>query len=263
MPLTAIQKNIAKILSINRSPESHLAGGAAIHLNANTQRFSFDLDYFHDSIESVAIAFDLDMKRLSNEGYEVEILVTQPGFIQVLISKNNESTKVEWSHDTAWRFLPVIKDESVGYQLHPIDLAVNKVLALIGRSEARDLIDTLFVHKQVLSLGALCWAAAGKDPGFTPMLILDLIRRRGIIRQEDLKKLNLVENIDLAQFKQDWLNALQDAEQFIRSRPHDELGCLYYSANEMKFIGDFSAIETSDAKPHYGKPYGIKPAFIQ
>jgi hypothetical protein len=47
--------------------------------------------------------------------------------------------------------------------LHPIDLAVNKVLALAGRDEPRDLLDTLYQHREVLCLGALCWAACGKD----------------------------------------------------------------------------------------------------
>jgi hypothetical protein len=30
-------------------------------------------------------------------------------------------------------------------------------------------LDILYVHERMLALGALCWAAAGKDPGFTPI----------------------------------------------------------------------------------------------
>ena len=32
----------------------------------------------------------------------------------------------------------------------------------------RDLLDALFLHEHLLPLGALVWAAAGKDPGYTP-----------------------------------------------------------------------------------------------
>ena len=46
MPLTPIQKKIACLLSQNRSPESHLAGGAALHFEPNSMRYSKDLDYF-------------------------------------------------------------------------------------------------------------------------------------------------------------------------------------------------------------------------
>jgi len=59
-----------------------------------------------------------------------------------------------------------------GPLLHPVDLAINKVLALAGRDEPRDFVDILFVHARVLPLGAICWAAVGKDSGFTPLSLL-------------------------------------------------------------------------------------------
>ena len=58
--------------------------------------------------------------------------LNQPAFIRALVSKDGQQTKVEWTRDSAWRFLPVQKDEKFGYVLHPIDLAINKVLALAG-----------------------------------------------------------------------------------------------------------------------------------
>jgi hypothetical protein len=75
--------------------------------------------------------------------------------------------------------LPVISSEVFGYQLHPVDLAINTLLALVGRDEPRDLLDTLHCHSDVLALGALAWAASGKDPGSSPGSLLDLLRRRG------------------------------------------------------------------------------------
>jgi hypothetical protein len=55
--------------------------------------------------------------------------------------------------------MPLVRDPLGGLLLHPIDLAVNKVLALAGRDEPRDFVDILFVHKTVLQLGGLNWAA--------------------------------------------------------------------------------------------------------
>ncbi len=60
MPLTAFQASVARLLAVNRSPQSYLAGGAALNMTPNTQRFSNDLDYFHDSEEYVADAFNSD-----------------------------------------------------------------------------------------------------------------------------------------------------------------------------------------------------------
>ncbi|MEZ4270033.1 MAG: hypothetical protein R3C68_00900 [Myxococcota bacterium] len=51
MPLTAFQSELARLLAIHRTPDSYLAGGAALHLEPNTARYSNDLDYFHDSAQ--------------------------------------------------------------------------------------------------------------------------------------------------------------------------------------------------------------------
>ncbi len=48
---------------------------------------------------------------------------------------------------------PLKADEDFGYCLHPADLATNKVLALVGRSEIRDFLDILQLDREYLSLG--------------------------------------------------------------------------------------------------------------
>ena len=39
MPLTAFQAAIAELLATNRSPDSFLAGGAAMHIEPNSKRY--------------------------------------------------------------------------------------------------------------------------------------------------------------------------------------------------------------------------------
>ncbi len=258
MPLTELQSQIARLLCKNRTPDSHLAGGAAIHFKPNSLRYSKDLDYFHDSVERVATAFAEDQELLEREGYQVEIDLKQPGYIRAKVKKQGAAVKVEWAHDSAWRFMPPVKNEFTGYQLHPIDLAINKTLTLAGRDEPRDFLDILYILKETLPLGALCWAAAGKDPGFTPMSLLELLKRRGRYRQEDFSRLMLKEKIDLVQLKQQWLAALEEAEAFIQQRPPSEIGCLYYSPEKERFI----APTKSDEKGcllHFGRPGGVLP----
>lgn len=85
----------------------------------------------------------------------------------------DQQLKMEWAYDSAFRFFPVQTDDLCGYRLHDADAATNKVLALAGRSEIRDFVDVLHLHDTYLSLGALVWAASGKDPGFTPEFLLD------------------------------------------------------------------------------------------
>ena len=66
--------------------------------------------------------------------------------------------RLDWATDSAFRFFPVLPDEEFGYCLHQADLATNKVLALAGRSEVRDFLDTLLIDRTYLSLGAVIWA---------------------------------------------------------------------------------------------------------
>ena len=42
----------------------------------------------------------------------------------------------------------------------------------------------LFLHQKVLSLGALTWAACGKDTGFTPQFLLEEAQRLAVPADE-------------------------------------------------------------------------------
>ena len=145
--------------------------------------------------------------------------------------------------------------------LHPIDLAMNKVLAVAGRDEPRDFVDILFVHRRVLRLAALNWAAVGKDPGFTPLSLLELLKRRGRYRPEDFLRLQLAEAFDLSEGKQEWLLALAEAEAFARVRPATELGCLYWSPQQLAFVVPRSDANLAEQAlvPHFGAPGGVLP----
>ena len=257
MPLTPYQAKVARLLSTQRSPDSYLAGGAALHIEPNTLRFSNDLDYFQDSLARVVSAFDADRAALLAAGHKLELLMERPGFVRAIARQGADSTKIEWVFDTAFRFLPVVEDARAGFLLHPIDLAINKVLALVGRDEPRDYLDTIDAHGRILGLGGLIWAACGKDPGFTPLMLLDLLRRKGRYRPEDFSRLALRVAPNLTETKQAWLAALESAKAFVEARPLEELGCLYYSPGRREFSGTPPLAD--DVRPHFGRPGGVLP----
>jgi hypothetical protein len=89
----------------------------------------------------LAGAFDADRKLLADRGYSLDLDLSRPGHVRAVVRKDGDATKVEWAHDSSWRFLPTVRDECVGYVLHPVDLAIKKVLALAGRGEPRDVLD--------------------------------------------------------------------------------------------------------------------------
>lgn len=261
MPLTDFQRGLLAVLASSRTPDSYLAGGAALHFAPNSTRYSHDLDFFHDSAERVATAFEEDRALLDEAGYALTIELSQPGFIRTIVRRGDLATQIDWAHDSAWRFMPPVQDALGGFLLHEVDLAINKVLALAGRDEPRDFVDILFVHDRVLPLGALTWAAVAKDPGFTPLSLLELLKRRGRYRPEDMARLDLAVPFDLLASKNLWLTALFEAEAFVRARPAEELGCLYYLEAEERFeepVHD-SDLASQGLVTHFGRPGGVLP----
>ncbi len=260
MPLTPYQQELLEHLTRDLSGERYLAGGAALHFAPNTARYSDDLELAHDSLARVGSTFDADRRRLEDAGYAVTVELSQPGFIRAIVARGTEATRVDWAHDSAWRFLPLVRDPVGGLLLHRVDLAVNKTLVLAGRDEPRDFVDIIHCHAHILPLGALVWAAAGKDPGFTPLSLLELLRRRGRHRPEDLARLHLAQPFDLQAGKTRWLAALDEAEEFVTTAPPDDVGCLFWAPARGEFVMPTRAdLEGHDVVPHFGKPGGILP----
>jgi hypothetical protein len=227
MPLTEFQRAVLLLLKEHRNPDSYVAGGVAIHRADSSLRHSNDVDFFHDTDEAVSACSRSDLELLKNAGYAVELLIDQPGYVRAVIHRAGRSLKLEWARDTAFRFFPVLEDPDLGYRLHDVDLAVNKCLALANRNEVRDIIDLLQLHGEVIALSAACWAACGKDPGFTPDLLLDCMRRNSIIRPEQLAAESLARPLSPTELKRNWLSLLAETEEALRSLPAADLGCIY------------------------------------
>jgi hypothetical protein len=222
--LTPIQTRILRLLASSRTAESYVAGSTP--LNVAGHRFSKDVDIFHDDPGAIAAAARADIARLEAEGFSGTLLREGPTFCAARIADGEESTRLEWSHDSDFRFFPAVKDDLFGFRLHMADLATNKVLAAADRHAARDAIDLLTIHRHVLPLGALAWAAAEKNPGLSPEYIIGEIRRTGRYQDYELADEMLSEPLTAAALNVGLRAALDDAEAFLDGLPRTfvELG---------------------------------------
>lgn len=194
MPLSKLQSEVLRLLAAHRSPESYVAGAAV--LNQDGPRYSSDIDIFHDREEGVAQAAAADGALLVEAGFAVQWLRREIGIHAAGVQRGGEATKLEWVRDSDFRFFSTIKDELFGYRLHVVDIATNKVLAAAGRQAPRDVLDLLYIHERHLPLGAVIWAAVGKDPGFSPENLIAEIRRNARYRDDDYAALMMAEPID-------------------------------------------------------------------
>lgn len=226
MPIREFHAEVLRLLAHNRSASAYLAGGTLS--SAEGLRYSQDLDYFQDTADLTLDVFKLDRKLLEENGYTVMLIGRPvPGYVRATIVKGDQSLKVDWAHEAAWHFFSPIPDDLFGYRLHWADAATNKILAFASRREPRDAYDALQWHENRLSLGALIWAASGKDAGLPPGLILEEIRRNARISPQDLSLLEIDGRFDPAEFGRKFREAVRQAEVLIESLPPETAGHLF------------------------------------
>lgn len=225
MPLTALQKDLLTVLAGNRSEESHFAGGIVINADDDSVRFSNDFDLFHELAEEVTRASNHDVASLRSAGFRVETL-SQSGewereatFRRAKVRREEEVVGIDWAADSAFRFFPIVQDPELGWRLHLFDVATNKALALAARTETRDYVDIVKLHESY-PLSAICWAACGKDPGFTPLSLLKMMRRFAKIDPAKLEEIQ-ARRLDPIALKTAWI-AMSDAAEAEMTRLADQ-----------------------------------------
>jgi len=253
MALTGYQREVCRLLADNRvrSGESYVAGGAALNEVLRASRLSRDLDLFHDTDEALAASWAADRASLEKAGYELRILRERAGMVEAQVCRGEDSVLVQWTRDSAYRFFPLVSHEEFGLTLHPFDLATSKVLALVGRVEPRDFVDTLTCHREVQPLGYLAWAACGKDPGFSPAAILEQAARTTRYAEIELAGLDFEgPPPSAAELSRTWHAALADAREVVGLLPADHAGRAVLEKRGAFFRGDpqalRSALETDD-----------------
>lgn len=226
MPLSSLQSKILGLIAANRDPESYVAGSTP--LNRDRSRYSEDIDIFHDREEAVADAAEKDAAILRAAGLDVVWLRRQPSLFSAEIRDGDRSARLEWVVDSDYRFFPTHRDPLFGFVPHPVDLAMNKVMAAAGRQKAADAVDLLTIHEAVLPLGAVVWAAVEKAPGYTPEGLIAEIRRNAAPHgAADLRAVPGNAVHDPKVFHQRLRVALDAAAAFVARMPSELAGLLF------------------------------------
>jgi hypothetical protein len=207
MPLTTFQSEVLQLIAANRTEVSHFAGGLLLNATSESARYSHDFDIFHEAAEEVAAASAQDVNTLRLAGYHVECLVGDwekpTTFRKARVSLDGQSVEIDWAADSAFRFFPIESDSLFGRRLHLFDMATNKALALSARSETRDFVDIVELDR-IFPLEAIVWAACGKDEGFSPLFLLEMMKRFARITPGTLKEIQ-ARQLDPIELKKAWI----------------------------------------------------------
>lgn len=269
MALTRFQSDVLRLLATNRrnNPQSYVAGGLALNHRLGTPRVSRDIDVFHDSEQALAVSWESDRMTLTENGYQVKLLRIYPTFVEAMVSKNNSAIEIQWATDSAYRFFPLQDDPVAGFTLHPLDLAANKLAALVGRTEVRDWIDVITCVKQLQPLAFLLSAACGKDPGYSPPSMLEYVARRHYNQveiDEGILPRGTYQAADLCRF---WHEEVDRARKTLTIFPYEEAGKVVMMRDGRLFKGsddDFlTALSADEIVFHDGHLGGAWPRIIR
>lgn len=172
--LTAFQREVLDAF-FQRERGFFLTGGAALagfHLGHRTtddldlftlQQAAFERSRFVVADVAAAIGAQLDIRQ------------DAPGFKRVVLSRGDEGLVVDLVKDVSAQLHPG-KLERDHIVVDPADeILANKLTAIVGRAEKRDLIDVMLLERAGYPVDAALPAALAKDGGCTPATLAWLL----------------------------------------------------------------------------------------
>lgn len=180
--LTPLQEQVASIVAGLAEAENFaLAGGAALIARGDSQRQTQDLDFFGLTPEDVDRLVPAVDRALQAAGFIVRHVQDSPGFARLIVESEDDSTELDLGADA--RLFPA-EAAYPAPTLSGEELAVDKVLAVFGRAEARDFVDLAAVEARY-GLDRLFELAAEKDHGFTPEMFAEMAGRFSRLRPDE------------------------------------------------------------------------------
>lgn len=168
--LTPIQRDLLRAVFAERAG-FFLTGGSALAEYYLHHRRSEDLDLFTTDDVAFATGASLIEAAARRLGATVQWVRTGPQFRRGLVIRGTESVVVDLVRDIDQQIVEgkPVKD---GVRVDSIeDITANKLCALLGRQEVKDVIDLYFLERSGVDLAASVALAARKDAGMNPAVL--------------------------------------------------------------------------------------------
>jgi hypothetical protein len=180
--LSPLQQRIATIVAgLPEAEDFALAGGAALIVRGDVDRGTRDLDFFGLTRLAVDRLVPAAEQALRDADLQVERVIESHGFARLAVTDTADRTELDLATDA--RLFPV--EQGPGYpMLAGEELAVDKLLAVFGRAEARDFVDLMAVEHGY-GLDHLLELAAEKDRGFDAAIFAEMTGNFARLRRDE------------------------------------------------------------------------------
>jgi len=174
----------------------YLTGGSALGGFYLGHRRSLDLEFFTPDPERLEELAARLRTWCESEGIACEQVRSFPGFRRFVVKLAGESTIVDLVHEPVPQTVPLAeKPDRDGLRVDDLrDLVANKLGALLGRGEVKDLADLYFLHQHGMDPLGFLDAARRRDGGLEPATLAWVLQEMSI----DLAEIELVRPLEPA-----------------------------------------------------------------
>lgn len=158
-----------------REHDLFLSGGAALAEFHLGHRTTDDLDLFTTSAQAFERSRHVIQAVAQDLGARLVVRQDAPGFRRYALTRGDDTVVVDAVHDpTPQRIASKPRVGSIRVD-PPEEILANKLTAVVGRMEERDLVDILFLERAGYRVEDALPAAMAKDGGCTPATLAWLL----------------------------------------------------------------------------------------
>jgi predicted nucleotidyltransferase component of viral defense system len=173
--LSAFQREVLEAIFARADESMFLTGGAALagfHLGHRT---TDDLDLFTPDPEAFQRARHVVSEAAAALGASLEVRQDAPGFRRYAVIRGDDALVVDTVLERVAQVSPEkLRIGSVRVD-PPEEILANKLTAIVGRMEERDIVDVLFLERSGLRVEDALPGALAKDGGATPATLAWLL----------------------------------------------------------------------------------------
>jgi predicted nucleotidyltransferase component of viral defense system len=184
--LTPFQKQLLKVIgSSDLAQNFYLTGGTALAAFYLHHRFSEDLDFFSADPNAVRLVRPELERIVYDLGAQLEFSHTFNTFVECFITaQDGEVVKLDFAQDTPYRLQPTEINPAFGVQVDSaLDIAANKLAALLDRAAEKDFVDIFFIHRELIQFTELLPLAREKQVGMDDYWLAIALQR---VRQVEI-----------------------------------------------------------------------------
>ena len=186
----------------------YLTGGTALSRFYLHHRYSDDLDFFSQDLHSFPDAFRLIYERIQEKWPGTRVEVDARDFKRLRLARDGILLKMDFVADRVSRIgLPVLFGNTFVDTVR--NIFSNKICAILGRDEARDIADLIWISRERNFSWPKAFADAAKKESFT---IEDFLYRLSTFPITALNEVPFAARRGVQEYAEDLLNIRGDVE---------------------------------------------------